>query len=109
MLILCQLGRDRGCRLRSLQMVTNSGDDEGLFRGAVMLSGSPFPNGDITHVQNYYDIVVEQTGYKHSTDTLDCVRHVPADTLLAAAATLPNLFDYTVCPRLRLLEMLHTN
>ncbi|RDX41381.1 carotenoid ester lipase precursor [Lentinus brumalis] len=70
-------GASAGAGSVSLQMVTNGGNDEGLFRGAVMLSGSPFPNGDITHVQNYYDIIVEQTGCKNSTDTLDCGLALP--------------------------------
>ena len=33
----------------AMQMITNGGDTEGLFRGAFMQSGSPIPVGDITH------------------------------------------------------------
>ena len=81
----------------SLQMVTNNGDPEGLFRGAVMSSGSPVPTGDITNQQPYYNTVVGHAGCADATDTLECLRQVPAETLLAAAATLPNLFSYQVC------------
>ena len=80
----------------SLQMLTNSGKTDGLYRGAIMSSGSPSPTGDITDQQSYYNIVVENAGCANASDTLECLRHVPADTLLAAAATLPTLLDYQV-------------
>ena len=79
-------------------MVTNDGDPEGLFHGAIMTSGSPAPTGDITNQQQYYDTIVANAGCANvdATDTLDCLRQVPASTLLAAATQLPNLFSYQV-------------
>ena len=77
-------------------MVTNGGDNEGLFRGAIMNAGSPVPTGDITELQQFYDQIVDHAGCSNATDTLDCLRNIPAANLTAAAATVPNLFDYTV-------------
>ena len=43
-------GQSAGSVSVSLQMVTNGGDTEGLFRAAFMQSGSPPPTTDITAV-----------------------------------------------------------
>ncbi|KAI0666683.1 carotenoid ester lipase [Trametes maxima] len=77
-----------------LQMVTNGGNTEGLFRGAVMNAGSPLPTGDIEIQQPAYDTVVQHSGCAGSEDTLECLRSVPLDTLMAASANVPNLFEY---------------
>ncbi|OJT05053.1 hypothetical protein TRAPUB_4118 [Trametes pubescens] len=74
-------------------MVTNGGNTEGLFRGGIMHAGSPLPTGDIESIQPAYDIVIEQAGCAAAADTLECLRQVPAATLLKAGAALPNLFD----------------
>ena len=79
----------------ALQMVTNSGDTEGLFRGAVMSSGSPPPHGYSADQQPTYDAVVQQVGCTNAADTLECLREVSADALLAAASHF-SIFDYSV-------------
>ncbi len=94
---MCSWGPSAGAISVGLQMVTNKGDTEGLFRGAIMSSGSPLPSGDITNLQPTYDTIVEHAGCANSSDTLECLRQVPVDTLLAAAETLPSLFGYPVC------------
>ena len=43
-------GQSAGSMSVSLQMVTNGGNTEGLFRAAFMQSGSPIPTSDITDV-----------------------------------------------------------
>ncbi|EIW62477.1 alpha/beta-hydrolase [Trametes versicolor FP-101664 SS1] len=86
-------GLSAGAISVGLQMVTNDGNTEGLFRGGIMHAGSPLPTGDIEALQPAYDIVVEQAGCAAAADTLECLRQVPAATLLNAAAALPNLFD----------------
>jgi len=75
-------------------MLTNNGNQEGLFRGAVMQSGGPIPVGDIEHGQQYYDFMVKETGCKAQTDTLDCLRKVPYDTYKRAMDKTPNFFAY---------------
>ena len=63
-------------------MITNDGNNGGLFRGAFMQSGSPIPVGDITHGQASYDALVAQTGCSGANDTLQCLREVDYDTLM---------------------------
>ncbi|KAI0373606.1 alpha/beta-hydrolase [Pilatotrama ljubarskyi] len=87
-------GTSAGSISVALQMITNGGNNEGLFRGAIMNSGSAPPTGDIELVQSAYDTVVENAGCAGTEDTLECLRNVPTDTLLAASADVPNLFDY---------------
>ncbi|KAH7928750.1 alpha/beta-hydrolase [Leucogyrophana mollusca] len=87
-------GESAGAISVALQMVTNGGDPEGLFRAAFMESGSPIPVGDITHGQKYYDAIVEQTGCAAAADTLECLRGVPYDTLMDAVNNSPFIFSY---------------
>ena len=80
----------------ALQMITNGGNNEGLFRGAVMQSGGPIPVGNIEHGQQYYDFMVEKTGCQNSQDTLKCLRNVPYSTFKKAMDESPNMFAYQV-------------
>ena len=59
-----------------------------------MSAGSPLPTGDISRFQPYYDTIVSSAGCANATDTLDCLRHVPLDTLMDAVAPLPNVLGY---------------
>ena len=77
-------------------MLTNKGNQEGLFRGAVMQSGGPIPVGDIENGQQYYDLMVKETGCKGARDTLDCLRKVPYNTFKRAMDATPNFFAYQV-------------
>jgi len=87
-------GESAGAISVSLQMLTNGGNTEGLFRAGFMQSGSPIPVGDITHGQKYYDFLVDQTGCASSSDTLQCLRNVPYATLKAAMDDTPSIFSY---------------
>ncbi|OAX36717.1 alpha/beta-hydrolase [Rhizopogon vinicolor AM-OR11-026] len=87
-------GESAGSWSVALHMVTNGGNPEGLFRAAFMDSGSPIPIGDITHGQGYYDFIVTQTGCAGSSDTLQCLREVPYDTLKSAIDDTPNIMSY---------------
>ncbi|KAI0322091.1 carotenoid ester lipase precursor [Amylostereum chailletii] len=87
-------GESAGAISIGLHMVANGGDTEGLFRAGFMQSGSPPPVGDITHGQKYYDAIVSETGCSGSSDTLQCLREVPYDTLKNAADNSPSLFSY---------------
>lgn len=85
-------GESAGAISVALQMLTNGGDPEGLFRGAFMQSGSPIPVGDITHGQQYYDALVDSTGCARAADTLQCLREVPFETLMNTINQTPNVF-----------------
>ncbi|KIK69867.1 hypothetical protein GYMLUDRAFT_151725 [Collybiopsis luxurians FD-317 M1] len=87
-------GESAGAISVALQMVTNGGDTESLFRAGFMQSGSPIPVGDITNGQKYYDQIVDATGCSGSSDTLDCLRSVDYTTLKAAVDTTPGIFAY---------------
>lgn len=77
-------------------MVANDGDNEGLFRGGFMESGSPIPVGDITKGQVYFDAVAKQTKCDSASDKLDCLRKVPYDDLKTAIDASPGIFAYQV-------------
>lgn len=77
-------------------MLAYDGNNEGLFRAAFMQSGSPTPMGDITRGQRYYDFIVDETGCKESSDTLECLRAVPEDVLQAAVDKTPSSSSYQV-------------
>ncbi|KAF7366926.1 Carboxylic ester hydrolase [Mycena sanguinolenta] len=87
-------GESAGAISTAAHLVTNGGNNEGLFRAAIMDSGSPLWVGDITHGQPSYDFIVEQTGCSHALDTLDCLRDAPVDTLMRATNSTPNMFSY---------------
>ncbi|KAH8834060.1 carotenoid ester lipase precursor [Flagelloscypha sp. PMI_526] len=67
-------GESSGGVAVNLQMLTNGGETEGLFRGAVMMSGNYFPIGDIEKTQSAYDTIVAGCGCSGSADTLQCLR-----------------------------------
>ncbi|KIJ09787.1 hypothetical protein PAXINDRAFT_102175 [Paxillus involutus ATCC 200175] len=87
-------GESAGAISAALHMVTNDGNPDGLFRAAFMQSGSPFPVGDILKGQKYYDALVSETRCSSASDTLQCLREVPYETLLDAVNKSPNLFSY---------------
>ncbi|KAF8837132.1 alpha beta-hydrolase [Paxillus ammoniavirescens] len=87
-------GESAGAASVGLQMVANDGNSDGLFRAAFMQSGSPLSIGDISGGQKYYDALVSETGCSSATDTLQCLREVPYETLLDAVNQSPNIFSY---------------
>ena len=83
-------GQSAGGISVALQMLTNDGDPEGLFRGAIMSSGSLVPTGKIEDLQGTYDFVVEHVGCGGAADSLACLRTVSTDSLLRAASDTPS-------------------
>lgn len=77
-------------------MLTNGGNTESLFRGAFMESGSPIPTSDMSGGQGSYDTLVNETGCVGSPDTLQCLREVPYEELLAAVDETRNIFSWEV-------------
>ncbi|RPD52662.1 hypothetical protein L227DRAFT_514472 [Lentinus tigrinus ALCF2SS1-6] len=53
----------------NLQMVTNDGNPESLFRGVIMSSSSPAPTRDITNLQPY-SIVAGPSGVFADVDSM---------------------------------------
>ena len=89
-------GESAGAISVALHMLVNKGDQEGLFRGAIMQSGGPIPVGDIEHGQHYYDTLVKNAACDNSPDTLECLRNVPYDRFKYAMDLSPNFFAYPV-------------
>ncbi|KAF8645414.1 hypothetical protein AX16_007829 [Volvariella volvacea WC 439] len=87
-------GESAGSFSVALHMVANNGNTEGLFRAGFMQSGFQIPTGDIANGQRYYDALVADAGCSGAADTLQCLRSVPYDKLLAAVNKSPSLFSY---------------
>ena len=84
-------GESAGAMSVALQMVTNGGNTEGLFRGAFMESGAVDSIGDASVLQQDYDDFVLETGCAGVEDTLECLRQAPFSVLKAAMDNLLNL------------------
>lgn len=77
-------------------MIANGADNEGLFRGGFMESGAPIPYGDIEQGQWSYDLLVENTGCKNATDSLQCLREAPYEVLKTAMNASPSILSFKV-------------
>ncbi|RPD69259.1 carotenoid ester lipase precursor [Lentinus tigrinus ALCF2SS1-7] len=86
-------GESAGSMSVFFHLFLNGGNPDGLFRAGIMSSGSSTPTGHITDLQGTYDFVVNQVGCTNATDTLACLRTVPAESLLAAVNQTPNEVD----------------
>ena len=89
-------GESAGAISAALQMITNGGDTEGLFRGAFMESGAVLPNGDISLGQQDYDDLVRAAGCAGAEDTLECLRQVPFPALKEVVNASPTFLSYRV-------------
>lgn len=78
-------------------MLTNGGNNDGLFRGAYMQSGSLVPLDNIQGPQVYYDDLVADAGCKGAADTLQCLRHIPFDRVKDAIDMSPSFLSPQVC------------
>ncbi|KAI9931687.1 hypothetical protein MW887_010264 [Aspergillus wentii] len=79
-------GQEAGAASVGMQLVAYGGRDEGLFRAAMMQSGSPtlmWPSVAADEWQPVYDGFVNATNCTGGVDTLACLRGVDADTLSA--------------------------
>jgi acetylcholinesterase len=72
------------------QMLAYGGRDGGLFRAAILQSGSPLPVRGIASDagQAVYDRLVSSVGCNGTDDTLECLRQMPYDTLKRAIGKL---------------------
>jgi triacylglycerol lipase len=68
-----------------------------LFRAGIMNSGSVVPADpvDCPKGQIVYDTVVASAGCSSASDTLECLREVPYETLLNATNSVPGLLSYS--------------
>ncbi|KIM54024.1 hypothetical protein SCLCIDRAFT_1222315 [Scleroderma citrinum Foug A] len=73
------------------QIVAYDGHANGLFRGAVMQSGSAFP---LAPQQENYDFIVAQTNCSATNDTLSCLRQAPYEAIMNAMEHTTYLNSY---------------
>ncbi|KAI0265665.1 Alpha/Beta hydrolase protein [Gloeopeniophorella convolvens] len=76
-------GESAGALSIAMHMVSNKGDQQGLFRGAIMQSGGPIPVGDI------------ELGQSGANDSLACLRKVPYTTFKYAMDMSNSFFAYS--------------
>lgn len=73
-----------GARSVGTQMLAYGGRDDGLYRAAIMQSGTGLETdfGEVESTTNtwqvYYDTIVNKTNCASAADTLDCLRGLPA-------------------------------
>lgn len=89
-------GESAGAISIALHMITNNGNNDGLFRAAFMQSGGPLPLPNITDGQIYYDALVSQVGCSGAKDTLACLREAPFEELQAAIDQSPFFISFQV-------------
>ncbi|KAH9889049.1 carotenoid ester lipase precursor [Cubamyces lactineus] len=88
-------GESAGSQSIAFHMVTNGGDNEGLFRAGFMESGTVRPATNITTLQPTFDFIASEVGCTPgSAGVLDCVRDVSTDALKAAMDKTPTIFTY---------------
>ena len=110
------LGLSAGACSATLQLVANGGDSEGLFHGVWAESGALqyMPYIDEPMSQAVYDNFVAATNCTSSSDTLQCLRDIPADVFQSVVANSDSAFwlitaDGTFLRDLPQQELLHGN
>ncbi|KDR73001.1 hypothetical protein GALMADRAFT_252397 [Galerina marginata CBS 339.88] len=88
-------GQSAGAISVAMQMLAFGGKTDGLFRAGFMQSGSVVAVSDITNGQKNYDQLVNDTGCAGSNNTLQCLRNVSFDTLVAAINKSPSYLSYS--------------
>ncbi|KAK6981574.1 carboxylic ester hydrolase [Favolaschia claudopus] len=87
-------GVSAGSMSTAYLLLDNSLNSNQLFRGVFMQSGTVVPTPTLSSGQATYDSLVSATGCHATDDTLQCLRHLPLDTLMAAVNTTANFFSY---------------
>ncbi|KAF5003892.1 hypothetical protein FDECE_9597 [Fusarium decemcellulare] len=77
-------GESAGARSLGMQLVAYDGKYDGLFRSAILQSGSPVAKfANATTWQPYFDALVQKTSCSSAADKLSCLRELPWQTLNA--------------------------
>lgn len=77
------------------QLVLNNGDNEGLFRGAIMASGGIAKWKNYTHAQPTFNTLAERSGCGSAKNKIKCLRKAPYSKIYAAVQSFPNFFSYS--------------
>ncbi|KAJ7164210.1 Alpha/Beta hydrolase protein [Mycena filopes] len=74
-------------------LLNNKQNSNALFRGVFLESGAQIP-APLDDGQATYDALVAATNCTLAADTLNCLRRVPFEALMAAADQTPDIFSY---------------
>jgi carboxylesterase type B len=85
---------DFGPRSVTGQLVANDGDNEGLFRAAVGISGGPLKVDGPERQQALFDDMVSYVGCNEASDKIACLRQAPYEKIFAHANTVNNFFGF---------------
>ncbi|KAF8151883.1 sterol esterase [Mycena galopus ATCC 62051] len=88
-------GWSSGAISTGLHMVSDATSSLSLFRGAFMVSGSPWPAPTIEDSQGSYDGLVAANNCSAAPSTLDCLRSIPLDSFMATVNKTLNYFSYS--------------
>ncbi|KAI0334608.1 carotenoid ester lipase precursor [Cubamyces sp. BRFM 1775] len=89
-------GESAGSQSVAFHMVTNGGDNEGLFRAGWMESGTVQPAASIESLQPTFDAIASAVGCTPgSARVLDCLRAAPADAIKTAMDEQSAVFGYS--------------
>ncbi|KAJ4295578.1 hypothetical protein N0V90_007591 [Kalmusia sp. IMI 367209] len=83
-------GQSAGAASVGMHLIAYNGRDDKLFRSAIMESGAPIAVSDPdrkSFFQGAYQNLTKNTGCSDATDTLECLRALPYETLNAAINT----------------------
>jgi len=87
-------GESSGSIAVAIHMLLNNGNNENLFRAAIMLSGGASKLNDYHRGQSTFDSIVSQVGCGSATDKITCLRQVPYDALYKAVQEQPSFLSY---------------
>ncbi|KAI1318295.1 putative carboxylesterase [Xylariaceae sp. FL0255] len=84
-------GGSSGARDVGFHLTAYGGRDDGLFRAAILQSGSPVEGTSNRRypVQELYNSLVTSTRCASAEDSLDCLRHLPYEEIVDALETSP--------------------
>ncbi|KAK4496750.1 hypothetical protein PRZ48_012733 [Zasmidium cellare] len=88
-------GESAGSVSVATQMVLNGGDNEGLFRAAIMASGGILKLQDYHRGQETFDFIAQKSGCGAATDKIACLRTADYNLIYNAVQQVPNFFSYT--------------
>ncbi|KAJ3547926.1 hypothetical protein NM208_g1255 [Fusarium decemcellulare] len=105
------MGESAGAISIGAHLLAYGGRDDGLFRGAILQSGGPFPgdngNRNVTEREEDFNMILQQTGCEGSDDPIACLRGVPMETLKAAGQRMRTnlVIDGSIVPDNRILQL----
>lgn len=88
------MGESAGSWSVTAHLVANDGDNEGLFRGAVGISGGPLKVAGPERSQALFDDMVKFVGCATAPDKIACLRLAPYEKIAQHAGTVDFLLGY---------------